>query len=141
VSEVDEKIPSIGISYQIQTRPSRTLVMQAFVERDCEKAVLDKLLDKLRDAAERQQAWEKLDDIRMEIKRATSAGEKQAAMILKADEEIKLEWDRGNRRGDPRLTQQQIQKQRQAYEVAENIKQQLEILAADLAKYEAIVAG
>src|SRR3974390_700610 len=76
-----DKIPSIGISYQIQTRPSRTLVLQAFVERDCAPADLNALLDKLRDAAERQQAWEKLDDIRLELRRANLQATQQQVAI------------------------------------------------------------
>ena len=137
----DEKIPSIGISYQVQTRPSRTLVLQAFVERDCAPADLNALLDKLRDAAERQQAWEKLDDIRLELRRANLQATQQQVAIEKADTQIKQEWNDSNRRGSPRLTQLQIQKQQQAYETAENIRNQLAILNEDLAKYEGIVAN
>jgi hypothetical protein len=135
----DEKTPSIGISYQVQTRASRQLVLQAFVDRDCEVATLNALLDKLRDAAERQYVREKIDDIRMEIKRAEHKAIQQQIGIEKADAEIKRNWEKGSRRGDPRLTQQEIQKQQQAYESAESIKHELAVLNEDLAKFEVIV--
>lgn len=137
----DEKIPSIGISYQVQTRPTRTLVLQAFIDRDCEPVVLNALLDKLRSASERQQAWEVLDDLKKEIKRHRSLAEKQAIAIQKADEEIKRQWDRSNKRGDIQLSDIEIKRQREAYEHAENLKHQLEVMMDDLAKYEAIIAN
>jgi hypothetical protein len=136
---MDEKIPSIGISYQVQTRPSRTIVLQAFVERDCEAATLNALLDKLRDAAERQQVREKIDDVRLEIKNAKHRAVQQQAEIEKADAQIIRNWENGNRRGEPRPTQQESQRQQQAYDSAENLKHQISVLSEDLAKFEAIV--
>ena len=136
-----DKIPSIGISYQIQTRPTRTLVLQAFVERDCAPETLNGVLDKLRDAAERQQAYEYIDDINKELKAAHVRAAKQAIMIEKIDDMIKREWDGSNRRGEVRLTELQKQKQREAYENAENIRLQIETMSADLATYEARIAN
>jgi hypothetical protein len=141
MDEPVEKTPSIGISYQIQTRQSRQLVLQSFIDRDCEPAALNALLDKMRVAGDRQLAWEKIDDTKLAIKQEYLNAEQQRVAIEKEDSVIKNEWDRGNRKGDVRLTTHQLQKQREAYQTAENIKLRIANLNEALAEFEARVAG
>ena len=51
-----EKTPAIGISYQVGISETRQVVFQCFVPMDCEAAELNGTLDKLRVAADRQEA-------------------------------------------------------------------------------------
>jgi hypothetical protein len=135
-----DKIPSIGISLQVALHGNRQLVLQSFVERDCTPAALNAILDKLRDAGERQFAWGEVENIHMKIKQEHINASQHQIKIEKTDEAIKAEWENGNRRGEPRLTQQQIQRQREAYEIAEGIKTRIAILTDDLVKWEAKLA-
>jgi hypothetical protein len=136
-----EKTPSIGISYQLTLQnDKRQLVMQSFIERDCSKEELNTLLDKMRAAGERQQAFSMVADFNRAIEQEYVNAQQQQVRIEKADEVLKKEWANGSRRGDLRLTQAQAQKQREAYDIAEAIKGRIEKLTKDKAEWEAKLA-
>lgn len=136
-----EKTPSIGISYQVTLQnDKRQLVMQSFVERDCSKEELNALLDKIRNAGERQQAFSMIFDLERALEREYDIGRKHQITIEKEDAKIKAEWANGSRRGDVRLSQNQLQKQQQAYDVAEDIKDRIEKLKVAKAEWEAKLA-
>jgi hypothetical protein len=134
-----EKTPSIGISYQIQTRQSRQLVLQSFVGRDCMAEELDALLDKMRNAGERQMAWEKIDDLTLQLKQEYINAADQQVRIDVEDVRLKQEWSGGQRRGDLKLTQHQLQKQREALETAEGIKTRIANIKEALALFKSKV--
>ena len=135
-----DKIPSIGISFQCALHGQRQLVLQTFIERDCPVGALDALLDKLRDASERQYAWGQVEDLQLKIRQEYINAEQQRVRIEHTDQQIRDNWEKSNRKGDLQLTQSEIQKQREAYEVAEAIKKRLASLNADLVKWEAKLA-
>jgi hypothetical protein len=136
-----EKTPSIGISYQVALHGQRQLVLQSFIDRDCSKVDLNELLDKLRNAGERQFAWGQIDDLNLKIEQEHINAQQHQVRIEKADEQIKQEWANGNRRGDVRLSSSQIQKQREAYDIAEAIKGRIEKLSKDKAEWESKLAS
>ena len=136
-----DKIPSIGISFQCALHGQRQLVLQTFIERDCPVGALDALLDKLRDASERQYAWGQVEDLQLKIRQEYINAEQQRVRIEHTDQQIRDNWEKSNRKGDLKLTQSEIQKQREAYEVAEAIKKRLASLNADLVKWEAKLAN
>jgi hypothetical protein len=132
-----EKTPSIGISYQIQTRQSRQLVLQSFVERDCKPEELDALLDKMRAAGDRQISWEKIDDLQLALKQEYINAQNQQVRIDTEDAAVKRDWK--NRRGEVVLTDHQQKKQREAYETAEGIKSRIRDIKEALALHHARV--
>ena len=67
MTEELEKTPSIGISYQVALLGQRQLVLQSFIDRSCTKEELNALLDKMRDAGERQYAWGQSQEIDQKI--------------------------------------------------------------------------
>lgn len=141
MDEVVEKTPSIGISYQLTLQnDKRQLVMQSFVERDCSKEELNALLDKMRAAGERQQAYSMVADFNRAIEQEHVNASDQQVRIEKADETLKKEWANGSRRGDLRLTQAQSQRQREAYDTAEAIKLRIARLEKDKLEWEAKIA-
>ena len=82
-----DKIPSIGISFQTALHGNRQLVLQSFIDRDCDIGALHKLLDKLRDAAERQFAWGQVDDLKLKIKQEYNIAAQHQVKIEKAENE------------------------------------------------------
>lgn len=136
-----EKTPSIGISYQVALHGQRQLVLQSFIDRNCSKEELNQLLDKLRNAGERQFAWGQIDDLQLKIEQEHINAQQHQIRIEKADEMVKKEWDNGSRRGDVRLTQSQQQKQREAYEIAEGIKERIKLLTGKKVEWEAKIAA
>jgi hypothetical protein len=135
-----EKTPSIGISYQIQTRQSRQLVLQSFVERDCKPEELNALLDKMRNAGERQMAWEKIDDLTLQLKQEYISAEQQQVRIETDAARIKQDWN-GRRRGDVQLTPSEKQKQQQANETIEGIRTRIATINEALAAFKAKVGA
>jgi hypothetical protein len=136
-----EKTPSIGISYQVALHGARQLVLQSFIDRDCSKADLNELLDKLRNAGERQFAWGQIDDLNLKIEQEHINAQQHQVRLEKADQQIKQEWANGNRRGEVRLSSSQIQKQREAYDIAEAIKGRIEKLTKDKTDWESKLAS
>ena len=124
--------PSIGISFRCALHGQREMVLQSFISRDCS----GEDLDKLRDACERQYAWGQVEDLELKIKQEHINAMQHQVRMERADEDNKRQWDQGNRRGDPRLTAAQLQKQKEAYDVTEAIKKRLEFLHEDLAKWK-----
>jgi hypothetical protein len=136
-----DKIPAIGISFQCALHGQRQIVLQTFVERDCDVATLNAILDKLRDASERQYAWGQVEQLKLELKREHATAEQQQLNIERADQRLRETWNSSNRKGELRLTQAEIQQQRQAYDNAEAIKKRIASMKEDLARWEARVAN
>ena len=137
-----EKVASIGISYQLTLQnDKRQLVMQSFIDRDCSQDDLNKLLDKMHQAGERQRAWSMVDDFNRAIEQEHINAEQQRIRIEQTDANIKKEWSDGNRRGEVHLTSSQIQKQREAYETAEMLKNRIARLIKDKAEWEQKLAS
>lgn len=139
MDEPVEKTPSIGISYQVALHGQRQLVLQSFIDRECTKEQLNALLDKLRFASERQYAWGQIEEIKLSIERSNVEALQQQVRMEEADTKIKEEW--GNRRGELKLTQHQLQKQREAYAVAEGLKDRIDSLKKAQAEWEAKLAS
>jgi hypothetical protein len=139
--ELDEKVPSIGISYQVALHAQRQLVLQSFIGRDCSKDELNTLLDKLRNAGERQFAWGQIDDLQLKIEQEYKNARDHQIRIEKADAAIKAEWANGSRRGDVCLSQSQLQKQREAYDIAEGLKERIAVLTKNKMEWETKLAA
>jgi hypothetical protein len=136
----DDKTPSIGISLQVALHGQRQLVLQSFIDRDCERPALDALLDKLRDAGERQYAWGQVEDIKLKIEQERRNATQHQLRIEQADTALKQNWENGSRKGDLRLTQAEIQRQKEAYAIAEGIKERVAQLRTELGKWESVLA-
>jgi len=117
-----EKDPSIGVSYNYQIAGSKSLVLQTFVARDADIAVLNAALDKMRKAAERQAAFAALADLQKELKQNEEFQTRHAERIAQVDQNVKDAWARSNKRGDPVLTAKERTEQQQAYANAEELK-------------------
>jgi len=136
-----DKIPSIGISYQVALIGQRQLVLQSFIDRDCSLDDFNKLLDKLRDAGERQYAYGKIEEIKLNLKQEEKNAIDQQVRIEDTDAKIKRDWNGGNRKGDLKMTSAQIEQQKRDYAVAEGIKLRMASLKAALVEWEAKLAG
>ena len=132
----DEKIPSIGISYTAELPGKRALVLQSFIDRDCEPAALNKVLDKIKDAAERQFAFGALVQLRLQLEQEEKMAMDHVARIAVVDENVKRNWAASNRRGDPKLTAREETEQRQAHANIEESKKRIAKVKADIAEFE-----
>lgn len=137
----DEKIPSIGISYQIELPGKKQIVLQSFVERDGDDKQFNKILDKMRIAGERQFAFGMVDVLKLQLEQEQKLASDHAARMAQVDENIKREWGSGNRRGEVRLSAKQEQEQRQAYAHAEESKKRIAKVKADIGEYMAKIGA
>ena len=136
-----EKIPSIGISYTAELPGKKALVLQSFIDRDCEPKVLNAVLDKIREAGERQFAFGALVQLKLQLEQEEKIAGDHAARMAQVDENIRNEWTRGARKGDVQLSQKQRQDQAQAYAHAEESKKRIAKVKADIAEFEAKIGA
>lgn len=136
-----EKEPSIGISYNVELPGKKALVLQSFVGRDVEQIELDKVLDKLRVASERQFAFGMIEVLDMQIEQEEKIAADHALRMAQVDQNIKDEWSRGSRKGEVTLSQKQRTDQSQAYAHAEESKKRIAKVKAQRAEYQAKIGA
>ncbi len=132
-----EKEPSIGISYTCELPGKKALVMQSFVPRDCEPAELDRVLDKIRDASERQFAFGALVQLRLQLEQEEKMAADHARNIAIVDENVKTRWSASGRKGDPRLSAAEETQQRQSYQNVEESKKRIARVKKEITEFEA----
>lgn len=136
-----EKEPSIGISYTVELPGKKALVLQSFVPRDDDAKNLDKVLDKIRVAAERQFAFGMVEHLKLDLQ----VQEKIAADTMKnvaiVDENVRRKWAASGRKGDPKLSGPEETQQRQAYQNIEACKERIAKVKKDIAEYEAKIGA
>ena len=132
-----EKEPSIGISYTCELPGKKALVMQSFVPRDCDAKDLDATLDKIRLAGDRQFAFGAVVQLKLQLEQEEKMAADHAMRMAQVDANLKAEWSRGNRRGDPTLSAKQRQDQQQAYAHAEESKKRIAKVKAEISEFEA----
>lgn len=136
-----EKEPSIGISYTAELPGKRALVLQSFMPRDCEAKDLNKILDKIKDAAERQFAFGAIVQLRLQLEQEEKLAADHVLRVAQVDENVKTEWGRQGKRGEIRLSAKQETEQRQAYAHAEESKKRIAKVKADIAEFESKIGA
>ena len=136
-----EEIPSIGISYTVELPGKKALVLQSFVSRDAPVADLNGVLDKVRVAADRQFAFGAMQQIKLGIEQETKNLSDYRRNLAIVDENVKRNWERSNRKGDPKLSAAEETAQRQAFTNIRAGEERIAKLKADLADYEAMIQG
>jgi len=131
--------PSIGISYTVQLPNQKGLVMQSFVERDCDPKDLDQILDKLRVASFRQCAVEMVDQLERELLAQKKQASNHALRMAQVDENVRRNWTRTGRKGDPQLDSKERQEQEKSYTIARDIQERIAVVNDELEKFRALV--
>ncbi len=131
------QIPTIGISVSRELPGKQNLVLQSLIERDCKAADLDAVLDKLRVASERQFAFGAVIQLKLQLEQEEKMASDHAIRMAQVDANLKAEWTRGSRRGDPTLSPKQRQDQAQAYAHAEESKKRIAKVKSEIAEFEA----
>jgi hypothetical protein len=119
----------------------RGVVFRTFVDRDCSHAELDKVLDKLRLAVDRQNAFAEVEKWQGSLEDAERIGAEHAARLEIVQENVQRKWAEGNRRGDARLTPSEEGERRQAHANLENAKQSVLHCQKRLAHYQGRLNG
>lgn len=106
---------AIGFQVQYQLDEGKALAFSSCVDADCDPAVLNRALDKLVDAAERQQARAKLPRLRKELERLEKSHLRAAEDMFRLDEEnakAEAHWrsahEASGRRGGFKLNPAQV---------------------------------
>jgi hypothetical protein len=141
MTDIAEKAPSIGVSLQVPFLNQRTLVMQSYVERDCEPRELNALLDKLRTAADRQKAFVDIEVTKQALEEAHKQADKQALRMQQVDENIKRIWANGGRRGDVMLTEKEKADQLTAIQNAEKIQNDIGQLSTEMERLQNVIGA
>ena len=102
---------------------------------------MNAVLDKIREAGERQFAFGALVQLKLQLEQEEKIAGDHAARMAQVDENIRNEWTRGARKGDVQLSQKQRQDQAQAYAHAEESKKRIAKVKADIAEFEAKIGA
>lgn len=102
-AELVEKIPAIGWSFQANFGPEqnpRSLVAQLHVPIDATPAQIDKLLDTIRTAAERQVAWYALQEALEAVEGHKARLRELHSALYSAEEAARITFEASGRRGE-----------------------------------------
>jgi hypothetical protein len=81
---------AIGFSVQYQLDDGRNLAFSSCIDAECDPALLNAALDKLVDAAERQQARVKVPKLRKELERMEAGHQRAMEDMFRLDQEAEL---------------------------------------------------
>ncbi len=140
MEEID-KVPTIGISYQAELPGKKQLVLQSFVARDADVKDVNTVLDKIREAADRQFAFGMIDVLKRELETQEKIANDHAARIEQVDANVKRRWETTGRKGDIRLSEKEQNEQRQAYAVAEECKRRIAKVKEELAECQSKIGA
>ena len=140
-------IPAIGISYQFQADDFRQMVLQAHVRADCAAGELDRLIDKVARACERQRAKAHLPTAK-NLLAEKRAGLKQETEICfgartERDEHITRwlgSWQASGRRGEFKMQPKQQQEKNQLDQAVGKSEQNIVVLQKEIRDLERRVA-
>ena len=125
MSEEIEKVPSIGISYTVELPGKKALVLQSFIGRDDSAAELDRVLDKIRVAADRQFSANLLDDLNRQLEQEKKIASDHAQRIAIVEENHNRRWLASNRKGEMKLSENEAKERQQALNQAEESKRRI----------------
>jgi hypothetical protein len=141
---LEEKEPTIGISFNLQIDSKRQLVIQSLIERDRDYKDLDGLLDKLRIASDRIVAIYEIEAIKKDIKNheiaIRNAGEDLARVDAKHKEAYE-EHANSNRRTPFKLTAQQEGEKKNALLTIDKFKQAVDDRLEEIEKLRAKIGS
>ena len=140
-----ESTPAIGISFQVGISETKQVVFQCFVPMDCEAAELNGALDKLRDAAERQEAHANLPKVRARLAQFEKAQKRAVEDMVRIDAERAAAAEtryaaNGGRRGD-KLNAQQTAHEAKAIADKANAETTMQRAAAEIEDMKAEIAA
>jgi hypothetical protein len=138
---VPEEIPAIGISYTAELPGKKNLVFQTHIAQTTDAASFNAVLDKLKAAAERQFAFGMLEHLKLQLEQEEKLAFDHSQRMAQVDANVQKEWERSNKKGDPRLSARQEQEQRQAYAHAEESKRRIAKVKADIHQQEQIIGS
>jgi len=118
-----EKVPTIGISLNLELPGKKTLVLQSLVERDSQD--LDRVLDKIRTAADRQFSHCLLDDLNRQLEQEKKISADHAKRIAIVEENHNRRWLASNRKGPMKLSDSEEKERIQALNQAEESKRRI----------------
>lgn len=133
--------PMLGLSLNGELPGKRNIVIQGHIERDADPKRLNEVLDKMRTAMDRQFAFGALEQLKLQLQQEEKLASDHAKRMAQVDENIKVAWGRGNKRGDPVLTAKEREQQAQAYAHAEECKNRIAIVKKNIAECEAIIGA
>lgn len=139
-----ESTPAIGISYQVGVSETKQVVFQCFVPMDCDPAELNGALDKLRVAADRQEAHARLPKARERLAAFVKAHKRAIEDMFRLDAEREeahkqIAQQSGDRR-NPRLNAQQLAHEQKTAADRANAEVSMKRAEGEIAELQAEIA-
>jgi hypothetical protein len=132
--------PALGISVNVQVDGNRQIAFQTFVARDDSPQVLNKLLDQISKAADRQVAKAVLISLRKELYQHEKALRDQAEDTERVNAQKHSEWEASGRKGPYKLDDKEKAALNNIAISAQKYKDGIVDIKAKIAEAEAKVA-
>lgn len=136
-----EQVPTIGISVSRELPGKQSLVLQSMIDRDCKPEVLDAVLDKIRIASDRQFAFGAVQQLKLQLEQEEKMAADHANRMAQVDANIKANWSKRGKHGDPQMSQKELQEQHQAHAHAEESKKRIAKVKAEIAEFQSKING
>jgi hypothetical protein len=106
-----ENVPAVAITFNATIGPQRTIIFQTHIERDLPVRDYNELLDKLTSAVRRQEAKGELIDEQMLLEAERFKYDLTVKQYSAIEEKNKKDWVKRGKKGDPTLSDAEVQGQ------------------------------
>lgn len=138
---VPEEIPAVGVVYNTELPGRKSIMLQTHFAQSVDVAEMHKVVDKLKAVADRQFAQENLVVLRIELEQQEKLASDHLARMTQVDVNIKSEWARRGKKGDPSLNPRESDEQRKSHAILEECRKRIAKVKGEIAANEAVVAG
>jgi len=135
-----EKVPSIGISYTVELPGKKALVLQSFVGRDDAIEDLNKVLDKLRTASERQFSFGMIEHLKLELEQQEKIADDHVKRMGDLETRLNARAQQNGRR-EPRLSESEQKEKKQAVWNVEECKRRIAKVKEQLSEHQARIGA
>lgn len=136
----DEKGVAAAVTITATISQNRQIVVQTYLDRDAPVRDFHSCLDKLSSAIERQEAKSSLQDHKTHLETEEKGLRNLQEDYLAIEERSKKAFERGNRRGQWRFTDQEQQARSAALTNVDRFKDAITKRKAEMARLEALIA-
>lgn len=136
-----DKIPTIGVSISTELPGKRSLVLQTFIERDAAPVDLNALLDKLKDASERQFSFGLVEILEAQLKQEKKIAEDHGRRIEQVQKNMEDNWSKRRKAGKPQLSAQEEKERQQAMLNADESRRRIAQVEIELAAARRKISG
>lgn len=129
---------AIGVSFSHQVSTERSIVMQTHVARDSSDTLLNAVLDKMRDAIDRQVAGHRVKELRKSLEMQKKQLRRVKEDLIRIDAQSERAWLIAGKKGPYKPANELVQHRENARVTEERFKEEIRDIENEIAAMEAV---